>query len=146
MSALYDRLKYVLERHTVYSVAQDTGIPYSSLYRMSQGGGDVRPEYRSALRNYYQREAYSRMRDEGFNTRTARAFSWRTPDTVRDATQKLITDRNTMAEMVTRARLARDNETVTPANWKEYYIEAWNDIYSAFKKSQYEPDKFFERY
>lgn len=83
------RLSFIHDVRSDAWIAQETGIPRSTLGFVRRGERTLPPQYRDQLRRVYQREAYGRLRDTGFSTDQARRFSWYVPERITEVRQQL---------------------------------------------------------
>jgi len=76
------RLQFVTVERPLTWVSEETGIPTSTLSYVNRGLRNLPKQYVDTIRNLYQRESYSRMRNAGASSEQARRYSWYVPTTV----------------------------------------------------------------
>lgn len=92
------RLDYMYEKRTDSWIAQNTGIPRSTIGFVRRGERALPSQYDYQLRLGFQREAYKRHRDAGMNFSEARRYSAYSPESagLKTAIMKDIVNQNTM--------------------------------------------------
>lgn len=135
MSLAFDRLQYMLKTKTVSGISKETGIPYSSLYRMSKGEGDIMSKYNNDLRNAYSRTVYGNLRGEGFSSNQANRFRWYVPETVESYTMKWREKLTEWSKGIATNRMALYGETYSKTSFDEYFTEAYTDVLESLRKS-----------
>jgi len=80
MNIAQRRLSYMFETKTDTWIAQQTGIPRSTVGFVRRGERALPSQYDYDLRLGYQRVSYSNLREEGMNTDQARKFSSYSPE------------------------------------------------------------------
>ncbi len=74
------QLFYIAENQSFAAIARTAGIPYRTVLAIRSGKIDLASQFKSSLRNMYQRESYSRLKDAGFSSSQARRWSWYRPE------------------------------------------------------------------
>lgn len=87
------QLSYIAEKQSFAHIARQTGIPYRTVLAMRAGKIQVSSDFKSSLRNMYQRESYGRLKESGFSASQARRWSWYRPE------QVFIHERSMMAKI-----------------------------------------------
>jgi hypothetical protein len=77
---MFNKLSYILEETSINALANETGIPYTSLYYYSKGQRNLPSQYENSLFKAYNRAAYGRMRDKGYDVLTASKRSRWSPE------------------------------------------------------------------
>ena len=92
------RLNFLLQKRTYSYTASTSGIPRSTLWYAKTGARKLPSKYAAALRNTYQREAYTRLHKAGFSAINAKNLSWYSPESVRlkEAEMKMLVNKYTL--------------------------------------------------
>jgi len=107
------QLFYVAETQSFAAIARSTGIPYRTVLAIRSGKIDLSSSFKASIRNMYQRESYSRLRDTGFSTSQARRWSWYRPERVVIQEYSL---KYKIGALATGAVAARLRKTVIPTS------------------------------
>jgi hypothetical protein len=78
-TALFTRFMFLRETRRVYNISQDTGIPYSTLYRYATRQAKLPAKWENNLYNAYARETYNRARQLGYDVATAKQRQYWNP-------------------------------------------------------------------
>lgn len=82
-------LEYLSKEFSDSWIARQTGIPRSTVGFVRRGERTLPAEYGAELKNYFQREAYSDLRDTGFSYHEARRYSSYAPETIRSVQDEM---------------------------------------------------------
>lgn len=130
------QLFYIAEKQSFAHIARQTGIPYRTVLALRTGKLDLSSQFRTSMRNMFQREAYGRLRQAGLSASESRRWSWYTPS------QNVIKETEVKAaisEMTTGA-VARRLEVLglptTQANVDKYFDELHQAITESVRKSR----------
>lgn len=139
------RLGYIGDTRSDIWIARETGIPRSTLGYVRRGERRLPTQYRAAVRNLYQREAYRRLREVGVSSIQARRFSWYTVKKVRavtDIVNKLVADltHNRVISLI-----ANPENEYTVGDYDKLFGENYQYIRDALRKSE-KPVEHWEDY
>lgn len=143
------RLTYLVDKVSLRSIARQTGISYTQVWRYSKGLISAPAGFNTAIRNTYQRTVYNEVRGLGMSTEQARRFSWLTPTKAREAetTMKDIVDKMTEGALTAsgdkaiREGLSFDTEAMRKHyNWQikeglresTKTLEEWENYFSGY--------------
>lgn len=133
--AFVKQLFYIAEQRSWAYVARNTAIAYRKVLSLRSGLVDVVPAMKTAIRNAYQREAYSRLRGEGFSFHQARRWSSYGTETTRLKAQAM---RLRIAELATGATAAKIREKgldTSVFNVDRYYDEMYAKVKAGIARS-----------
>jgi hypothetical protein len=96
--SLFSFLEFVKEEKTITKIAEESGIPYTTLYYYNTGVRNLPSQYEDTLRNYYGREAYRRLKASGASVTQSNRFRWYQPERVRNVINTYQEVRETMID------------------------------------------------
>jgi len=130
-----NRISYIAETRSDAWISEQTGIPRSTIGFVRREERTLPKEYSSALRNLYQREAYARLREEGFAYHQARRFSSYAPQSVslKQSLMKVLIDDLTLGQIS--KRLQEVGLAITEENIFSIWDDTRGSIVEAMKKS-----------
>ena len=123
MTIAQRRIEFIRSTRSDRWIARESGIPRSTIGYVRRGERVLSTDQQKLMRNVYQREAYSRMRDTGFSRTQARRYTWYATETTGRmlSEMKLVVDRFTAGAVgsqiskLRRAGLSYDEDAL----WKE---------------------------
>lgn len=136
MSALFDRLTFVLAKKNLNQISIESGIPYSTLWNYARGKANLPDKWETSLINTYNRQTYANMRDVGFSSIQANRFRWYSPTKVVTLEIKA---REVLLQYTNYAigqKAARENTMVTQKFIDDNFSKMYADIKSKFGKSR----------
>ncbi len=116
-------------------IAQETGIPRSTVGFVRRGERDLPDSYSNIMRNLYQRESYDRMKQIGFSAAQANRFRSYAPATVLDYMAEVSNKIETLATGLAIELRASDEASGIQRPWREYLDEARESITKGFQNS-----------
>lgn len=139
-------LQFVGETRSQTWIAEQTGIPRSTVGFVLRGERTLPSEYALSARSLYQREGYSRMKAEGFSASQADRFKWYTPESVNlkiGIMKEIVT---TSTAMVVGQRMARDQKQGIFNSLTSYWEKAKEDVQEGFRQSKKTMDDWEKYY
>jgi len=98
MSIDFDRIDYLLDQRSQSWVAEQTGIPQSTLSYVVNGLRELPVKYSSNVAETYLRETALRLSDDGLPLHQIPRFNSSDPDTVRSIENYVLETANKLAE------------------------------------------------
>ena len=138
-------LTYLGNLRTDAWISQASGIPIETISYVRSGEWKLPAQYTASLRNLYQREAYTAMRDVGFSYHQARRFSWYTPERVTDVTARMEHTIEELAVGRTGVQIDRLEKLGLPYSAEEEYAKSYQIMVEAIRKSP-KPVEDIEKY
>lgn len=129
------RISFILKQRSAAWVSRETGIPQSTLSYVKRGLRQLPAQYRSPLRNTYQRETYAQLRAEGAPSHQARRFSWKAPETVTEAMSTLHRKRNELTMGLVMKKLGDFDLPATQANIDDFWEDASEALLEGLQNS-----------
>jgi hypothetical protein len=129
-------LQFVSETRSQTWIAEQSGIPRSTVGFVLRGERPLPSEYAHAARALYQREGYTRMRSEGFSVPQADRFKWYRPEAVKIKIGIMKEIVNTSTTMIVGQRMARDQKQGIFHNISYYWKQAKEDVQEGFRRSK----------
>ncbi len=126
--AFVKQLFYIAEQRSWAYVARQTAIAYRKVLSLRSGLVDVIPAMRTSIRNAYQREAYSRLRDDGFSFHQARRWSSYGTETTRLKVQSMRLKIAELATGATAAKIRQKGLDTSIFNVNRYYDEMYAKV------------------
>lgn len=129
------RTTYIAAQRSDVWISEQTGIPRSTVGFVRRGERYLPKQYRTELRNLYQRESYGRLREEGFSYHQARRFSSYAPESAKlnASTMRLLADDLTRGAIA--SRLKKLNLPVTEENITAEWNTMRKDIVEGLRRS-----------
>lgn len=135
MSVLQDMVKYMNQKWSYRTIEKETGVSDTTLWRIVNEGANVSDEMTTSIRNAFNRQAYSRLRDVGLSSYEANRWRWYTPNTVMsvESTMSLIVDKWSYG--VALNRLARLSVVASDETIASVIEEAKKDVLQGISES-----------
>ena len=129
-------LSYVNEKQTQQWIADQTGIPRSTVGFVLRGERKLPSQYNLNARRIYQTEVYRRLTGEGMSPNQASRFKWYAPEAVGLKT-------NIMQEIVKESTLMRigqkqvqDQKTGIMKDINDYWKDTKKEVQESYRRSQ----------
>lgn len=130
------RVNYILTERTQSWLANQLGLSQSTISRIANGLTTLKGEFADVLRNTYQREAYSNLKNSGTSSTQAKRFSWYIPETVMDVQNTMLEVRNMLEVTWVANKSRRENTTFTTSQIEDIINEARPAILESMQKSK----------
>lgn len=142
--AFLKQLFFMAEQRSWAYVARQTNIAYRKLLSLRSGTVDVIPAFRQSIRNAYQREAYSRLREVGFSSHQARRWSSYSTAEVRLKEQGLRLKIAELAIGATASHLHHSDLEVTSTYVDRYFGSMYEKIREGILDSPKSTEEIFD--
>ena len=129
------QLSFVADTRSDAWIAQETGIPRSTVGFVRRGERDLPEQYSTAIRALYQREAYDRMKETGFSAMQANRFRSYAPDSVRYYMAEVSNKISELAWGLAIQLKESDEESGIFNSLESYYQDAADQIKEGFQHS-----------
>jgi hypothetical protein len=128
-------VKYMNQKWSYRTIEKETGVSDTTLWRIVNEGANVSDEMTTSIRNAFNRQAYSRLRDVGLSSYEANRWRWYTPNTVMsvESTMSLIVDKWSYG--VALNRLARLSVVASDETIASVIEEAKKDVLQGISES-----------
>lgn len=137
----YRRITYTLMEKTQSWLSKASGVPASTLSYVARGLRDLPKQYRDAIRNVYQGEAYQRLKFSGASTTQANRFKWYVPETVLNVQSSYMTKALDWTTGVVGAKLRGLGRSAT----EKEILSIWQESYDSVKEGMQESKQPYER-
>jgi len=140
--SIFNKLSFILDEKSINAVATETGIPYTTLYYYSKRTRNLPEKYENSLLAMYGREAYSRVRNLGYDVKTASTRRYWSPE-------KLNLTLGSDSEQIERYTFfnVSKNDPKHPKTLKEAtQSEYWRYYHERITKSIQKRNKYLDEY
>jgi hypothetical protein len=142
MSWASERLEYLHTDHSYSQISAITSIPASTISYVINNQRQLPNQYRSSLRNSYQREVYSDLRTVGLSATQSQRFSWYSPTKVIDVIQ----DVNSLVDSLIQGRMDQYKNYLMSTGQYTDDTQVVNILESSIRESLRNSDLPEERY
>lgn len=129
-------LQYVNEKQTQSWIAQQSGIPRSTVGFVLRGERALPSKYNLQARAIYQTQVYSRLKAEGMSANQATRFKWYAPEAVglKTAIMKEIVKESTALQIAINQK--RDEKQGIIKSADEYRKDTIEQVKAAYRRSK----------
>lgn len=129
------QLFYIAETQSFASIARATGIPYRTVLGLRTGKIDLSSQFRTSMRNMFQRTAYGRLRRAGFSASESRRWSWYTPEQNVIKEKSLTFKVGELAQGAVASKLRKEGLPTTKENVDRFYDEMFELVQEGIRQS-----------
>jgi len=128
-------LQYVSEKQTQTWIANQTGIPRSTVGFALRGERALPSKYTLNARRIYQTEAYRRMTKEGMSPNQASRFKWFAPEAVglKTGIMKEIINESTLMRIG--QKQVQDQKTGIMKDIDDYWKDTKKEVQESYRRS-----------
>jgi hypothetical protein len=135
-SSAIRQLQFVSQNNDLATISEETGISPSSLLFSLSGDADINSSDKQALKNFYMRDAYDRLREAGLSSVQANRFKWYAPEMVLSVEMTMQDDLMNYAMGVLASRTRSIEGQLTFEEISGMYADAYNDVKKGFQESK----------
>lgn len=132
MASLSAKLTFLLTERDVPWIGRESGIPWANIRSVIAGTSQFTTGEARRIRNTYQRESYSRLREAGMPAHQARRFSWFAPSSVEPKIETVKTAIADLAAGLTTQRTHKLDLEGMYYDAEDVYADAWEDVWKGF--------------